>query len=336
MKLTIFFTIIIFFTALIGTLVVAGDSIYSVDDILKERIQEHLQDIAKLGKNQVELFLKNEKNRVIDFSSDGFIKDRLIELRNNPSEEIMQELSKYLIDNKIVLDAYFYEVFVLDINGKVVGTTNPEEEFGVDFSKDSLFLEGKKAPYIKDIFYDEEFKRNGIALSAPISNEDEFVGVTVIRTSFGQLIEIITNDERFFAGGQIYLIDQNSLMLTPSRFLRGENKGVLTQVVDTESSKDCLEDIEEFYNPESREVEEHQEEGISNYKDYRGEEVVGVHDYLSQTKWCLLVEADYIEHFKIPMKNFILKQILISLIIVVALTLAGYFLGRHLDRRKKK
>ena len=49
------------------------------------------------------------------------------------------------------IDGHVYELFVLDKEGNVIATTNPEEEIGTDFSTADFFLNGKKQIYFKDI-----------------------------------------------------------------------------------------------------------------------------------------------------------------------------------------
>jgi len=334
MKLSTIFMISFFILGLIGFSVVGLYNYNNINEILTEQVYNNLRHIAQSSSEQVNIFLEGGKERAIDFSSDGFIKNSLMELKNNNSEKIMQELSEHLINNKIVVDESFYGVFVLDKDGNVVGTTNPEEEFGEDFSDDLIFTEGKKSAYVKDSFYDEEFKRYGIAFSAPVLSKEEFLGVIVIRMSFDKLNSIIIDAEEFYGYGQIYLLDKDFMMFTPSKFLKGETKGAFVQEVDTLNSRNC-------FSMEKKGVHKSHEK-IVPYLDYRGEEVVGTHEILPEVQWCLMVEFEEKEAFNVLRINLIKKGIAVALIIIIILTLIGFFVGffldnnYHLGRRKIK
>lgn len=324
MKLSITLMISFFIVSLVGSAVLIGYSSYTYDKILTGSVHKHLEDIVKIRASHITTFLEGEKNRVIDFSSDGFIKNSLMELNDNPSEEIMGKLTEHLINNKIVVDESIYEVFVLNNEGKVMGTTNPEEEFLTDFSKDSIFLEGKETIYVREYFYDEEFKRDGITLSAPVLNEGEFLGVISIRMTLDELGEIVVSAGKFSQYEELYVVDKNFFMITPSRFLGGENKGILTQKVDTKNSNDC-------FNHLAQGIDTHPI--FVDYLDYRGEKVIGTHDTLPDADWCLLIEVDKNEVLDKPLKKFIKSQIIISIFVITLLTLIGFFAGRYLDKK---
>lgn len=325
MKLATTLMLSFFIAGLFASVVLVSYSSYGYNKISEKGIHKHLEDIVKIRTNHIETFLEGEKKRVIDFSFDGFIKNNLMKLKDNPSEELMQELTDHLTNNKIVVDESIYEIEVLNNEGKVVGTTNPEEEFLTDFSKDLAFLEGKNALYIRNIFYDEEFKRDGITLSAPISNKDEFLGVILIKITLDELKEIVVSAGKFAQYEELYILDKNSFMITPSKFLKGENKGVLTQKVDTKNAENCLDTTSVNDDRENTR--------INHFLNYRGEEVVGIYNHIPDTSWCLLVEIEVEEGLENPQKEFLKSQIIISIFVITLLTLFGFFAGKYLDRR---
>ena len=159
--------------SLIPLVIIGFSGINTSQASLEKHIENHLQTAVKARAKHIETFLELKKARIIDFSSDGFIKNSLAALKDRDidSIQVMDDLSEHLIVNKLPVDKEAYEVFVLDPNGKIVGTTNPGKEFGEDFSTDSLFSEGKKGAFIKDAFFDKEFEQNALALSAPVLKE---------------------------------------------------------------------------------------------------------------------------------------------------------------------
>ena len=311
-----------FIISLVVGIIMVSYSSYSFNNISTQKIHGHLEDIIEIRTDHVMTFLDGKKERLTDFSSDLFIKEKLKELKG-PSGEVSKKLSDYLRNNKIVLDESFYKIFVLNNEGKLVGTTN-ENEFGGDFSESSIFTKGKDTVYIREYFYDEEFKRDGITLSAPIFDDGDFLGVIGIKMNLDQLGDIVVSAGKFSQYEELYVLDSSSFMITPSKFLRGADKGVLVQEVDTVNAEGCLKFISGDDSEDSR---------INYFLNYRGEYVVGIYNPLPSTNWCLLVEIEVWGGLKTPQKEFIKNQIFTLIIIVMVMTLIGYFSGRFLEKK---
>jgi len=99
-----------------------------------------LTAVAESKKTHTLSFLDSKKGRVVDFSSDGFIRDRLekISIKRTRSDAI-SDLKRHLKVNKKSLDSQITSIAVLDINGMVVASTT-EEWNGMDMSKDDIFM----------------------------------------------------------------------------------------------------------------------------------------------------------------------------------------------------
>jgi C4-dicarboxylate-specific signal transduction histidine kinase len=326
-------TLSFFVIGLVASFIFSGYAIYLENNSLVYRVHKHLEDKVLLKADLAESFLKAKKARSIDFASDGFIKDSLERFKQGEdSQKINEELRQHLIFNKMSVEGDIYEVFVLDINGKVVATTNLEEEFGEDFSNDSMFMEGKNNPFIKDIGYDDEFKKIGMAFSAPVLSEGELLGVVVIRMDIKELTEIIGDISRLHETEEFYIVNSEKYIVTPSRFLSGENGGMFLQVVDTENSRACIEDFEMFSKEKGEGIEDHKE-SITLFKDFRGEWVLGTHSYIEETRWCLLAEIEKTEGVDKPLMEYVVRQIVFSVFFIIIFTLLGSFIGRYLNLR---
>ena len=317
------------------TLLVSVEGVFyiytSSREILLEHVKNHLETAVKSTANHVETFIEWKKARAVDFSSDGFIRSSLIDLNKGISPvQTTNKLNDHLIANKLPVDKDIYEVFILDENGEIVGTTNSERDLGDDFSEDPIFLKAKSGPYATDIFYDVEFKTKSIALSAPILDEENLSGVVVIKIFPESLAEITTKKIGLGETGDLYIVNREKYLLTPSIFLRGENKGVFTQTVDTQNSRKCLSDLQEFFS-ESK-SHDHQDDSVE-FVDYRGISVIGAYEIIHEMNWCLLAEIDKSEAVDAPLMKVVKKDILIFSIVIFVLTLTGFFLGKFLDKR---
>ena len=330
---------VIFFVIIVAMLInLAGIFYFYVisSNILEEKAIQHLQTAAESRASHIETFLEGKKGRAIDFSSDGFIKNKLIELRQGADIlTIANELKEHFIVNKFPTDDDLFEIDVLDANGIVIGTTQIEEELGEDFSQKDFFVEGKKEAYIKDVFYDDEFDRNAIAFSAPIIDKGEFLGVVVIKMGLEALADITIDRTGLGETGEIYIINSDGYLITPSRFLSG-NEGLLTQVVDTENSKKCFEGLVLYGVFDEEELAEHSKtSGGIIFEDYRGEVTLGVHSHVIGQTWCLLAQIDESEVLKEPRQKLLVVSLFILLVTALFLFLLAHFSGRFLDKRIK-
>lgn len=134
MKFTKIFTTSFFLLTLIIGIGIASYFYISLEKILINRIHSHLETAAYTKANQINIFLQSKKDRAVDFSSDGFIKNSLHKIKNSVDvAETAKELTRHLIINKLPADEYFLEVFALDTMGIMVSSTNDGVPVGFDF-----------------------------------------------------------------------------------------------------------------------------------------------------------------------------------------------------------
>lgn len=332
MKFVTLSTMIIFFVALVGTIMAASNSIYSANNVLIDQIHKDLGRIAELKVQNVEIFLNMVKERMVDFSSDDKIENCLYNFENNITNSCTtKELTRYLTNNKLLITKELSEVFVMNIKGVIVASTK-KENIGLD-EKDSLyFINNGKKVHFGGPYFSKITDKNSFIISAPIFKDKQFIGVIVGRIKSKEFYNFLKSKNSLGKTEDIYIINSEGYLVTPSKFLRGKNKGVLTQVVNTDNSRECLKNIKENYNSKTKKIEEHKKRLIVS-KDYRGENVFGVHSHVNGMQWCLLVEVDKKEVLNIPRMNFIRNQISISIFFLIFFTLFGFFIGRYFDTK---
>ncbi len=328
-----------FILALVGSSLTLAYSVELFNSKLLSHVRQHLDDVSKAYADLVYMFLQTKKERAIDFSSDGFIKESLLKLKNSSVNytEAIRRLNFHLTNNKLPLDKDFYAVMVFDAEGNLVGTTNPTNSSRIPYSEISsiskeVFSKGLEAPFVGEVIYDEDARRKSIIVSAPIYDKDVFLGVIVIKIRSESLSKITEGKTFLGESGNLYIVNKDLFLITPSKFLKGENKGVLTQKVDTENTRECFEDGEKYYDPVSKRMKEHTDK-ILIFEDYRGEEVLGTHEYIGEMGWCLIVEVDRKE-ILLPEKEEVFFHYFVFLsIIIVIFSLLGYLIGNLMDRK---
>lgn len=244
---------------------------------IKNLIIGNLILLSENGEGQVYQFLEMSKQRVLDLSSDGFIRDSL-QKGIEGKEKTVESLSDYLFRDKLFSGRSIYGIYISSLNGYIIAST-VRSAIGKDVSGESFFIGGRNGLIVTES-YTGLAGLPGLAFSAPITNRLTGKSIGVI-TNFILLTELnkILSGESFVKVLKTvkvhkYIVNKDKLMIACSDTVKGE---VLKQVVNTLPVKSGLESDTEI---------------SSFYKDYRGIEVAGVSIYIPSMKWSLVFEID--------------------------------------------
>jgi len=330
---------VIFFVVIVAMLINLAGIFYFYtisNQLLKEQVTNHLETAAESRARHIETFLEEQKEKALIIANTDSYEDFLFsEVRDESDvKEIIEELTEILESNDD-----FSEMSLLDKKGVVVASTNEEligKTYEIYVLKEEEIKETANVK-ISGVHYSDFRKTNVLDVSTLVVKDDfGLVGTLIMETKLEELAEITTDRTGLGETGEIIIINKEGFLITPSRFLGG-NAGILAQEVRTENSEECLEDLEEYADPESGEVEEHEEEILSIlfYVGYSGEKVLGVHSYV-EDKWCLLAEISESEVLGSVRNQLLIVSLFILVITSVFLFLLAYFSGRFLDKRISK
>ncbi len=112
-------------------------------------LQEHLRT-----------FLESKSARVLDFSSDGFIRDTTEEITGGESrvEYYTSVLNNHLITNKKHLDQNIHEIYIVNFEDKVVASTDEDSIGNVVSSERFLTERISSNVLVDDPYYDTYLK----------------------------------------------------------------------------------------------------------------------------------------------------------------------------------
>ena len=130
--------------------------------VVKKNIFDQLEIATSELHNNVRIFLSGKEGRTVDFSSDGFIRDSTEKIVSKDSrrEYYINALNTHLATNKKPLDPDILEVFAIDLDGKVISSTDVGL-LGRDVSGETYFSETmKRGSYITDLHYPPDYKQN--------------------------------------------------------------------------------------------------------------------------------------------------------------------------------
>lgn len=287
---------------------------------LTERIKSDLSQIAEARESFLLDFISRAERRVIDFSSDGFIRDSAARIVAGENGGVAGDFNRHLEKNKMTLDPTIFGISVIDMSGRVIAST-AESEIGGDESKHDYFLEAKGLAYgqsyASDIMLSHHFNTDvaHFAVSATLTGKEtgEKLGLIINYINGNELAIILSGSARPFErdekmGIDIYLVNKDGLLISEVGTLKN---GVLKQRVDSEPVMKCKngEEMSDAY-----------------YARWRGTSVVGASKCLVNG-WTLLVEIESDAVFA-GLSNIRIQALFSSLLLLVVVMLFVFFLIR--------
>lgn len=310
------------------------------EKIFQKQTNKLLTLAADNAEGHILTFFERQKIRTADWSSDGHIRAETEAIVQTGDGERVNAFSAYLKERKLLLDKTIIIVDIFDLSGRVIvsseekriGHTEPniaelEQEYGFISAKNGIFSQSFVSPLLEE---EEEEGHPAIPMfhvSVPIVSlsTNEVVGVMVSHTAGEELNKVVSGKRQLELGAitgggpifetqEMYLVNKDGLMITPSRFIAD---AVLKQKVFTDATRACLENGREL---------------SGRYKDYRGVWVYGASMCPNNQPWMLLLEID--EQEILAYLNQIIRVIWgVTFALAVTVILFAFFWGRQLTKR---
>jgi signal transduction histidine kinase/methyl-accepting chemotaxis protein len=278
-----------FFLIFAGVLISIG---FYEAGALKKEAQVYLSSSSRARAEHIRTFIREQEKSAAILAAASVYLDFLRESPTSNQYKIIKEkIDKRFIRTKEA-DPRIYEVFILDSKGKIIASSDKNQE-GLDKSQDDLFLKAQNNLFFKDIYFSESINKINYTISVPIKeSDDRLLGVSVLRFLPDFLYEITKNENGLGDTEENFLINQDKYFITPSRFL-GESV-ILKNKNDTENARECYDSAEVEY------VKKNGYSGLLDFDrnhvleavDYRNVEVIDTHAYIPETNWCLITKVD--------------------------------------------
>ncbi len=296
--------------------VVAVSIVYTiVRNNLEKSIFDHLVTAAESRANHIETFLEEHENLVQLLSTEILFMETLNSNKDNPEYHKKLESVNDRLKAVIKVHKDIIKTNLLDKNGVVIASSD-KASVGSDKSDDEIFLNAKEATYIKDIHISKTAGIPALDFATPILVNNEFLGVIVTNLKAEELFNITLDRTGLGETGEIYLVNKDFYMISPSRF---KEDIILKQQVDTLNSRNCLmqKDKEHILGLKK----------MSVFPDYRSIKVLGTHAYIPEMQWALLAEIDVKEAFA-PLRFIKLIFILVLIVVPIIAWLVGVYVSR--------
>ena len=295
-------------------------------DTIEQKIDSHLESVVQSRSVHISTFLKDHKDVVLSFSTDHAFKDVLI-VDNNHDEynHILEEIYEKF-ESIFEVHKEFFKITIIDVNGSVVVSTyqsslNVEKEEVIDFSECRNFN-------CKKLHFSDRFDLPYVDYGFPlIDDEGEILGGLIVYMDVTGLYEILTDETGLGKTGELYIVNNLGIMISPSRFYNDSYNFehiLFKQKINSTIFSNAMSMAE---NPDMHIGHD----SISISKDYRGIDVIGTHIYVPEMEWILFAQMDLSEAHE-PINTLQENMILIFIIITIFGTVFSFLISRSISK----
>ncbi|MFD2206045.1 methyl-accepting chemotaxis protein [Kiloniella antarctica] len=228
---------------------------------------------------------------------------------------------------ELLLIRGYYDIFMVDVEGNVVYSVYKELDYATNLIsgkyKDTGLAQAFNAAmankkvgnlsFIDFASYSPSYGAPASFISTPIISKDGLQGVLIFQMPISKMNKILQQRAGMGETGESYLVGQDYLMRSDSRF--SEESTILKSSIKTDTVIKALEG----------------NKGVQVLPDYRGIDVISAYgpiDFLG-VRWALLAEID-IEEVLLPSDEARNKIVLISLSVLFVVGIISWYFARSI------
>lgn len=301
---------------------------------MSEQIENELQLLNEAKEGHVLEFLNSQSERVIDFSSDGYIRDKTADIISLNLQEDIDALNFHLVKNKQSLAPSIIGINIFDLDGNIIASTD-EGEIGLNEGGVPYFSKGKELSYGEAYLQTQIKDQNSffnadeplIAATAPLTDKisGEKIGVIANYILLDELNQVLqgqrlvdlkdcyqcgVEEAPFFESLESYILNTDGYLLT-------ELKSLEFKPLEDKGSREALLACQYpggVY--------------VDTYNNYQGDEVLASSRCMLNQSWVLVSEISTGEAFS-GITTSTRRMFMATLsILIVALFLTIAYLSR--------
>ncbi|MBM4056172.1 MAG: hypothetical protein FJ264_16190 [Planctomycetes bacterium] len=193
--------------------------------LLRNQEINGLKAIAQTKNNHILSCITSKENRTIDFSSDGYIRERIEKIKHGKySQNIVKSLDNYLRTTKIPIDHDLKGIHIVDAECKTITSTHEEiTDTFISHEKDiisNVNFSNKKA-YVTASHVCHFCNEKRFHIISPIyslkSTQKKPLGYLITCYDLSAINEITTDYKNLGDTGEVYLVDKNKIMITDTK-----------------------------------------------------------------------------------------------------------------------
>ncbi len=289
---TIIFTAILI-TAIVATIV----STVVSRKMIKTEIYNHLDNVAVSRAHNIETLLDKEMELAKILATEQAFIEAVTTKKLASADQRIKTL--------ISISDDIYSVIILDKQGHVVASNHSDiagySEIFTHGNIQTSIMTGTKV----------------ISISAPILVNGKLVGIVIINIEAeAKLYEITIDRTGLGKTGEIYIINKEGYMITPSR-----DETVFKRKIDYPNIKKC-------FTPSDLKQRSH-------YENYRGQIVIGTHRAIKNSDWCLLAEINAKEALA-PVSQLVQTMVFFFIPLLTLGSLFAFFISEGITNSTAK
>ncbi len=205
----------------------------------------------------------------------------------------------------------FTEVFFLAPGGGAVLASTDERQAGQHRIYDRYYVEGRRAPFVQNVYPSPVTLRPTLTISAPVHGSDGgLLGVVAAHLALDVLDHSILGRTGLGRSGVVTLVDRHKVVVTGKRYGGQVFRAAVSM---------AIEDVSEG------------RDGRGLYRDAGGAEVIGVYRWLEERELGLIVEISRQEAFA-PARRLAFSVLFAGSIFLLLLLAGLYLAARRITR----
>lgn len=273
---------------------------------LDKKTFAYLRHIREEKKNHTLEYFKGIESSARALSKDTFMLQKFMQMHNGIPITGSQErtIDEYFISTY----ENFYDLLFVDSTGYVFHSIRQEEDYRKNLFDGKLndtnlakSLKSSRSTSFSDFEYYYPSDESAAFFIVPVYSKNQRIGWLILQCAINQVNKILTNHEQYGRTLEVYLVNNDDLMLTDSRFI--DDHTILKLKVETESVRRAM-------------MVRSGEELILDYRNERVYSSFEKFEYFNAS-WVIIAEIDeaeiITEHYK-RHKKYFNDQILKSLV----------------------
>jgi signal transduction histidine kinase len=281
MKLAPKLTILFLLLSIVPTAIVGYLSYESGQRTIVRETINRLVYINILKNNELKRWVEANKNSIEQLAERPLVRQLAPVLaKHDNAGTAYHKAKEAIIEDHLksgLKSGNFIELFVMSPRHGLISVSTDEKQEGKYRDTHPYFIEGKSRTYVQGIYYSPAVEQPAMTVGTPIKDKQgNLLGVLAGHLDLGELSKIIALQTGKSETENTYLVNTFNFFVTEPRFGQGY---ALKKAVRTEGVEDGLSG----------------REGVSFYRDYRGEPVIGAYKWLPEFKMCIITEIDQAE-----------------------------------------
>jgi signal transduction histidine kinase/ABC-type amino acid transport substrate-binding protein len=273
-----------------------------------ESVKDYLNGVVISRSQHIETYIDDHIKFFELVNSRNKLRNQLSQYNEEPKQEYVDNMRDIIVAAKEPIEDY-ERIFILDLDGNIIVSTN-DSFIGRNVADKEFFKIGKENT---KAFVVVENSVPKLFVSGPYIYNGEIIGVGIAVSKINRLNYMMTENAGFLPTEEVYIVNKEGYMITPSRFV---NNSIFNVKIDNHNLNNCwlhetLSDIELKRN--------HQETII--YDNYINSKVLGTHAYIEKMDWCVISEVNQKDFLKKVESNirriwYFTLGVIVSMIVV--------------------